>query len=157
MGFALKVLTPDRVLVDADAAALVLRSSDGDMTVLDGHTSVVAGVVPGVVRIDPDEGEPLRLAVHGGFLQVDTGPGGEGPSGLATEVALMAGVAELVSEIDVQRARRARDEAEALLADLRAGRPEEGREPSAEEEGAASALARAQLRLEAAGATEPTR
>ncbi len=157
MAFALQVLTPERVLVDGPASALVLRSSDGDMTVLEGHTSLVAEVVPCVVRVDPDEGDPIRLAVHGGFLQVDTRPGGEGPSGLATTVALVAGVAEPVAEIDVERARRARDEAEAELARLSGGQAEEGRERSAEERAALAALARAELRLEAAGAAEPAR
>jgi F-type H+-transporting ATPase subunit epsilon len=157
MGFALQVLTPERVLFDAAARALVLRASDGDMTVLDGHTSLVAAVVPCVVRVELEEGDPVRLAVHGGFLQVDTRPEAEGPSGLATSVALVAGVAEPAAEIDVERARRAREAAEAELARLRGGQLDEGREPSVEERAVMAALERAELRLEAAGAAEPVR
>ena len=52
----------------------MLRSSDGDLTVLDGHTPLVTDVVPGEVRVEPGEGDIVRLAVHGGYLQVDTGP-----------------------------------------------------------------------------------
>jgi F-type H+-transporting ATPase subunit epsilon len=153
MGFPLQVVTPERVLFETEADALVLRSSSGDMTVLDGHTALVAAVVPGVVRIDREEGEPVRLAVHGGFLQVDTVPDSEGPSGLSTRVALLAGVAEPVTEIDVERARRARERAEAELGELRSRRTDEG-QPAAggEEEVVLGAIRRAELRLEAAGA-----
>jgi F-type H+-transporting ATPase subunit epsilon len=152
-GFALEVVTPDRLLVDTSAQALVLRTTEGDMTVLDGHTSLVAEVVAGVVRVDPVEGEPVRLAVHGGFLQVDTGPGGEGdaPAGLATRVTLLAGIAELADEIDVERARQAREAAQG-----RVGLPRERSEEehlSVEEAAAAGELARAELRLEVAGAS----
>jgi F-type H+-transporting ATPase subunit epsilon len=153
-GFALEVVTPDRLLVDAPAAALVLRTTEGDMTVLDGHTSLVAALVPGIVRVDPVEGEPVRLAVHGGFLQVDTSPanGGDGPAGLATKVTLLAGIAELADEIDVERARRAR---EAAAEHIGGGHPDRSDDEklSVEEEAAAGELARAELRLEAAGAT----
>ena len=41
---------------------------------LDGHTPLVGDVVPCEVKVEQAEGELLRLAVHGGFLQVDTSP-----------------------------------------------------------------------------------
>lgn len=153
-GFALEVVTPDRLLVDTPAAALVLRTTEGDMTVLDGHTSLVAAVVPGIVRVDPVEGEPVNLTVHGGFLQVDTSAGQtEGaPSGLSTRVTLLAGIAEMVSEIDVDRARQAKEAAEARVASARPREGDAGDELSVEEQDAAAELARAELRLEAAGA-----
>lgn len=155
-GFALEVVTPDRLLVDTTAQALVLATTEGDMTVLDGHTSLVAAVVPGIVRVDPVEGEPVKLAVHGGFLQVDTGPeqGSNGPAGLATRVTLLAGIAELASEIDVERARRAKDAVETRVAESGPDRPEgEERTVALEQADAAAELARAELRLEAAGAS----
>jgi F-type H+-transporting ATPase subunit epsilon len=154
-GFALEVVTPDRLLVDTPAAGLVLRTTEGDMTVLDGHTSLIAAVVPGIVRVDPVEGEPVNLTVHGGFLQVDTSAGQDegAPSGLSTRVTLLAGIAEMVSEIDVDRARQAKEAAEARVASAppRAD-GESGDELSVEEQDAAAELARAELRLEAAGA-----
>lgn len=154
-GFALQVVTPERLLVDASAEGLVLRTTEGDMTVLDGHTSLIAAVVPCAVRVDPVEGEPVRLALHGGFLQVDTAPaeGGTGPGGLATRVTLLAGIAERAEEIDVERARRAKEDAEARVAEAGRGQPE-NEEPEAGSPAAAAVedLARAELRLEVAGA-----
>ncbi|MGH9047160.1 MAG: F0F1 ATP synthase subunit epsilon [Acidimicrobiales bacterium] len=153
-GFALAVVTPGRLLVDADAQALVVRTTEGDMTVLDGHTSLVATLVPWVVRVDPVEGEPVRLAVHGGFLQVDTGPqeDGDPPGAAGTRVTLLAGIAELAEEIDVERARRAKEAAESKVGEGRAEQSDEESEEYAETRRAAEELARAEIRLEAAGA-----
>jgi len=138
-GLRVAVVTPEERLVDVPAAAVVLRSSDGELTVLEGHTPLVTDVVPGEVRIEPEEGDALRLAVHGGFMQVETGPGAAGatyadagtggtiPSGggpgaadRSTRVTLLAGVAELADQIDVARAERAKAEAVARAEELRA-------------------------------------
>ncbi|MHB1583041.1 MAG: hypothetical protein ACYC0E_04740, partial [Acidimicrobiales bacterium] len=125
--FAVQVVTPEAKLLEGDARAVVLRSSDGELTVLDGHTPIITDVVIGQVRVDRDEGEVVRLAVHGGFLQVETGPGlgdggddaAAGPGGWSTRVTLLAGVAERAEEIDVARAERARAEAQSRVDDLR--------------------------------------
>jgi F0F1-type ATP synthase epsilon subunit len=104
-----------------------------------------------------------RLAVHGGFVQVDTSPGaaaglaeGDGPlPGLSTRMTVLAGIAELAEEIDVPRAEAARDAATQRVADLSSGRTQGGEEL---DEGLAlveaqGALARAQLRLAVAAGT----
>jgi F-type H+-transporting ATPase subunit epsilon len=189
--FQAEVVSPEAALVETPATALVLRSSDGDLTILDGHTALVTDVVPGEVRIDLPEGDPIRLAVHGGYLQVETGAGldrgpemggvttvgGTGGSGTAqstttgersTRVTLLAGVAERAEDIDVPRAERAREIAQARIEELQAivGRTErpavsEGAEeaPSEEEQELAeaeAALRRAEVRLEVAGVTSGT-
>ncbi len=136
MGFALTVVTPEERLLDVPARTIVLRSSDGDLTVLDGHTPLVTDVTPGEVRVEPEEGDAVRLAVHGGYLQVETAEG-------STRVTLLAGVAELAERIDVERAERARSEAEARVASS-----EEG--PDLLQ--AQAALRRAEVRLEVASA-----
>ncbi len=162
--FALEVLTPERSLFAGPAEGLVLRAGDGDMTVLDGHTSLVSSVQPCDVRIDQPEGAALHVAVHGGFLQVDTAPGaaagipgveaGEGPlAGFSTRVTLLAGVAERSDEIDVERARRALAEAEAALSELPGPAGEGGAEELVAERSRLEAtVRRAELRLAVAGA-----
>jgi F-type H+-transporting ATPase subunit epsilon len=167
--FRLAVVTPEERLVDTRARSVVLRSSDGDLTVLDGHTPLVTDVTPGEVRVVPEEGDTVHLAVHGGYLQVETGPvpedeAGAGAPGRSTRVTLLAGVAELSDQIDVARAERARDEAEARLETLRAAGARTGPQATAEaaqphagpEEVevalAEAALRRAQVRLEVAAA-----
>jgi F-type H+-transporting ATPase subunit epsilon len=159
--FGLEVVTPEQSLVAGGATAVVLATSEGALTVLDGHTPLIGDVVPGLVKVDQEDGTELRLAVHGGFVQVDTSPGaaeglaeGDGPlPGLSTRVTMLAGIAELADEIDVPRAEAARDAAAQRLSELGGGRG--GATESPDEAGghdlallqADAALARAELRL----------
>lgn len=166
--FRVQIVTPEEQLLDTQARALVLRSSDGNFTVLDGHTALVTDVVPGDVRVDPDDGEPVHLAVHGGYLHVETGTdldGGESGE-RSTRATLLAGIAELSDRIDVPRAQEARTRAEARVEELRAaGRTSGSANSTASADGepltaedvelasAEAALRRAEVRLEVAGVT----
>jgi F-type H+-transporting ATPase subunit epsilon len=157
--FGVEVVTPEKALLAGGATAVVLRTSTGEMTVLDGHTALVGDVVPGQVRVEKGEGELQRLAMHGGFIQVDTRPGAAeglvedtegGPlAGMSTRVTLLAGVAELAEEIDVPRAEAAKEAATQRVSELQAGRsPAEGDQDSNFDlQQAEAALARAELRL----------
>jgi F-type H+-transporting ATPase subunit epsilon len=145
-------------LVDAPARGLVLRSSDGELTILDGHTTLVTDVVPGLVRVDVAEGDPVRMAVHSGYLQVESNLPGEGNAKF-TRVTMLAGVAELAGDIDVPRAQAAKAKAEAAIETLKGGArladsPSDGQlSQSGELLEAEGALRRATVRLEVAGAT----
>jgi F0F1-type ATP synthase epsilon subunit len=111
------------------------------------------------LKVEQEDGVLVRLAVHGGFLQVDTSPGaaaglaeGDGPlPGLSTRVTVLAGIAELAEEIDVPRAEQAKDEATQRVNELggRGAPAEDGEEDVALGE-AQKALARAELRLSVA-------
>jgi F-type H+-transporting ATPase subunit epsilon len=161
--FGVEVVTPEQSLVAGGATSVVLATSEGALTVLDGHTPLVGDVVPGEVRVEQPDGAVQRLAVHGGFLQVDTSPGaadglapGDGPlPGLSTRVTVLAGVAELADEIDVPRAELARETATQRLSDLGSGRGQvsEDVEEDVELAEAERALARAELRLAVAAGT----
>jgi F-type H+-transporting ATPase subunit epsilon len=164
--FDVSVVTPESQLLHTQARAIVLRSSDGDLTILDGHTPIITDVVPGDVRVDAAEGNAVHIAVHGGYLQVETGQGVEGSEGRSTRVTLLAGTAELADQIDVARAERARAEAEARVEELRAvatrsGGPGTGAAPEGEAASpeslelseAEAALERADVRLKVAGGT----
>jgi F-type H+-transporting ATPase subunit epsilon len=164
--FGVEVVTPEQALVAGAATAVVLRTSTGFLTVLDGHTTLIGDVVPCEVRVEMADGVVTHLAVHGGFVNVDTSPGaaeglaeGDGPlPGLSTRVTLLAGIAELAPEIDVARAERAKELAETRLAELRgSGRPggegpDGGGPDDLELSAAQSSLRRAELRLAVAGA-----
>jgi len=161
--FGAEVVTPEQALFAGPAKAVTLRTSEGDLTVLDGFAALIGDVAPGEVRVEQADGSVVRVAVHGGFVQVDTSPGaaeglaeGDGPiSGLSTRVTLLAGIAELADEIDVTRAEQAKSAAEARLGELTAsaGRTDDERgDDRAELErlATAAALGRADLRLEVA-------
>ena len=161
--FGLEVVTPEQSLFAGGARSVVLATSEGALTVLDGHTPLVGDVVPCEVKVEDGEGNLARLAVHGGFLQVDTSAGaaeglaeGDGPlPGLSTRLTVLAGIAELAEEIDVPRAEAARDVASQRVADLNSGRAQAGDEGDEELAlaDAQGALARAELRLAVAAGT----
>ena len=166
--FAVQVLAPDRVLLTGSAEQVIMRTDEGDITFLDGHTPLVGAVVPCVVRVVREGDDEERLAVHGGFVQVEQlededrveGPPGTDASGdgeTGTRVTVLASVSELSDEIDVERARAALEAGQARVADLTAasGRSSsaEGDEVDAEMVAAEAAVRRAEVRIEAAGAT----
>ncbi|HEY1989708.1 MAG TPA: hypothetical protein VGG43_09600 [Acidimicrobiales bacterium] len=169
--YTAKVVTPERVLFSGPATQVILRTGDGDITFLAGHSPLVGTVEPGLVRVVGEEGEEQRIAVHGGFVQVeqhvdddaDAGPpASSGASRSGTLVTVLAGVAELAEEIDTDRAQLAHDAAEARVAELASA----GRTSGASDSGSGSeddvdaevveaeaALRRSEVRLEAAGVT----
>lgn len=160
--FSVVLVTPERILLSGQATEVMLRTGDGDATFLDDHTPLVGSIEPGLVRVVRAEGEEVRIAGHGGFVQVersaDASDGGEAAGG--TRVTLLLGVAELAEEIDVERARAAREAAGARLAELGApggvAAAEEGVTPDREVAEVQAALLRAEVRLETAEAEHAT-
>ena len=160
--FQINLVTPERILLTGMATEVMLRTGDGDATFLAGHTPLVGSVKPGVVRVVRPEGEVVRVAVHGGFTQVelDAPIDAEGAAEDATgsRVTLLVAVAELAEEIDTERARVALVAAEAKVAELggtgRALAEDEVADPELVE--AEAAVLRAQVRLEAVDASAAT-
>jgi F-type H+-transporting ATPase subunit epsilon len=149
--FELELVTPERVLVSDRASEVVLRTGEGDITFLAGHTPLIGSVEPGIVRVTLEGGEVVRIASHGGFVQVEygveLGVSGE-DSERGTRVTMLLGVAEIATEIDVERARAALEAAEARLAELGGtGRAAEGEQTDPEVVEAEGERLRAQTRL----------
>jgi F-type H+-transporting ATPase subunit epsilon len=141
--FPSSLVTPERVVLDEEVAAVMLRTAAGDATYLAGHTPLIGAIVPGLVRFEHADGTVERVAVHGGFVYVK-------PAG----VTVLAPVAEREQDIDVERARRALAEAEQKVADAAGratGSPDDDLAVGRELVEAQSALLRAQVRLEVAG------
>ena len=120
--FQINLVTPERILFTGMASEVILRTGEGDVTFLAGHTPLVGTVQPGVVRVVRPEGEVVRAAVHGGFTQVEQNvslPGDDAAEdATSSRVTLLIGVAELADEIDTDRARVALEVAEARVAEL---------------------------------------
>jgi F-type H+-transporting ATPase subunit epsilon len=92
-----ELVSVERLIWSGDAAMVIARTTEGDLGVLPGHTPLLGQLADGgVVRIRPDGGEELVVAVHGGFLSI-TQDG----------VSVLAEQAELADEIDVGRAQAA--------------------------------------------------
>lgn len=99
-----EVVTPERKVVSRECNMVSARALDGDIGILPRHIPLVTVLAPGVVRIK-GEHDVTTLAVSGGFLEVSPD----------SKVTIMAETAELSNEIDVERARQAKQRAEERL------------------------------------------
>ncbi len=148
--FEASLVTPERTLLEEQVQIVFMRTDGGDSAYMPGHTPLIGAVVPGLVRFQHEDGTEARAAVHGGFVQVE-----------GDHVTVLAPIAELAQDIDVDRARRALDAATERAADLAAtaSGPGSGSGDGAEEAPvdrelveAEAARRRAEVRLEVAGA-----
>jgi F-type H+-transporting ATPase subunit epsilon len=100
----LSIITPERtVLESGNARHVLVPAENGELGILEGHMPMVCAMDIGRVRVDLAE-ESVELATSGGFVEV-----------LADRIVMLAETAEKAEEIDVERARRARDRAEERL------------------------------------------
>ena len=67
---ALELVSPERLLVSAEADMVVVPGGEGDFGVLAGHAPVISSVRPGVVEMHDEGGETERIFVTGGFAEV---------------------------------------------------------------------------------------
>ncbi len=67
--FKFELVSPERVLLSAEAQQAILPGADGIFTVLQGHAPVITNLLPGVVRITLADGIK-SIYVKGGFAEV---------------------------------------------------------------------------------------
>ena len=65
--FHFELVSPDKMLFNGPAQAVLVPGVDGDFQVLNDHAPVMTAVRPGVVGIDDAEGKHHRVFVRGGF------------------------------------------------------------------------------------------
>ena len=72
--FHFELVSPDKVLFNGAAQAVLVPGAEGDFQVLSDHAPVMTAMRPGVVGIDDAEGKHRRVFVRGGFA--DASPKG---------------------------------------------------------------------------------
>ncbi|WP_049574602.1 F0F1 ATP synthase subunit epsilon [Streptomyces sp. SBT349] len=98
-----ELVAADRQVWSGRASLVVARTTSGDIGIMPGHQPLLAVLQAGpvTIRTTGESGEgTVVAAVHGGFVSYTDG-----------KLSLLAEIAELAEEIDVERAERARDEA----------------------------------------------
>ena len=106
--FHLKIVTPDGICFDGQAEELILRTTNGDMGILAGHTNCVAPLGMGRATVVVD-GVKRYAACIGGMVSVVDGA-----------VSLVPTTFEWAEEIDMARAERSRERAQLILDDKNA-------------------------------------
>ena len=102
--FHLDILAASVPFYRGDCVSLVIPTEDGEIGVLAGHCHSVGAVSAGELRFETADGEQRRAAVAPGIFKID-----------GQRVLLLVDAAERPEDIDVNRAIRAREEAEEQL------------------------------------------
>ncbi|MGH9211614.1 MAG: ATP synthase F1 subunit epsilon [Acidimicrobiales bacterium] len=114
MTLQVELVSPERILYSGEADMVIARTiGGGEIAFLTGHAPFLGALDIALVTIRSSLGDEL-VAVHGGFVEVSSGnepDDGEPP----TKVTILSDLAELAGQIDVDRARHAKDRAEAAL------------------------------------------
>ena len=103
MPLLLEIVTPERLAYSDTVDSVQLPGVEGELGVLPHHTPLVSMLGLGELRIRKD-GEVETFAIAGGFLQVRP-----------DKVVVMAEMADMAAEIDLEKAEEARKEAERAL------------------------------------------
>jgi len=101
--FQLEIVTPERKVVDTAAEEVQIPGKNGYIGILPGHAPLITELSVGEITYRENSTEQ-RLAVAWGFAEV-----------LPNKVTILAETAERPSEIDVERARKAKERAEQRL------------------------------------------
>lgn len=99
------VVTPDGPVYNGEAEIVNVKGQRGELGILPNHIPLVTPLTINPVRIQ-QSGKTELIAVHGGFVEVRP-----------DQVTILAQAAELASDIDVDRARKAKERAEQRLSE----------------------------------------
>ena len=104
MSIHFKIVTPERVVYEAEIDQITLPTKDGEITILPNHIPLVSALQAGEMILKQGS-EVHPLAVSGGLVEVQKG----------SQVTVLADTAERINEIDEKRAEEARERARKLL------------------------------------------
>ncbi len=101
--FNLRIISPTRIFFEGDVDMIEMRTTEGEIGVLAGHIPLTAILEPGLMRIKQAAGD-REAALHDGFVQIQK-----------DSVTILAESCEWPEEIDINRAREAKERAERRL------------------------------------------
>lgn len=100
----LQLITPERTVVSEEVRSLSCPTTEGQITILPGHTPLVATLESGEL-IARNGGDDHYIHVAGGFLEIRRD----------NEIVILADAAEHHFEIDIARAEEAKKQAQEVL------------------------------------------
>lgn len=102
----LEIVTPERLMVGQEVDMVEAPGTSGEFGVLPGHVAFLTTLEYGEIRFVTD-GTARFVATSGGFAEV-----------LDNKVTVLVDTAEFEEEIDLERARKAKERAESALKTL---------------------------------------
>lgn len=103
--FQLDIVTPARTVYSGDVKSFTAPGVVGNFQVLFNHAPLLSAIGIGEIKVVDAAGTVTRFATGGGFVEVK-----------GNKVILLAESAESDAEINVERAKRAKDRASERLA-----------------------------------------
>ena len=100
----LQIITPMRTILDVEVESIILTTTEGEMGILYDHEPVVA-LLGYKQIIYTQEGKKKKATALGGFAEITK-----------DKVTILTDASELADEIDLERARKAKERAEKRLA-----------------------------------------
>ena len=104
--FKLSIVTPEKIFFEDEVNSLIVPGSEGYLGVLSNHAPLITALKSGEIDIKDKDNNPLVLAVTGGFLEVSN-----------NQASLLCDAAEFVDDIDIDRAKKAYENAKARIAE----------------------------------------
>jgi F-type H+-transporting ATPase subunit epsilon len=101
--FKIEIATPDRRFFSGDVEMIILKTLDGEMGILKDHAPTVVAVDIGPIKILQD-GQWLEAFLSEGFMEITK-----------EKTVILCDTAEWPNEIDVNRAKAAKERAEERL------------------------------------------
>ncbi len=101
--FEIEIITPEKKFFKGEVESINLTTLDGRVQILANHIPYVTGLAPGIIKI-VENGKEKVASLSGGFVQFADNKG-----------VILADSAEWPQEIDVNRAKEAKERAEQRL------------------------------------------
>ena len=129
MTFQVELVSPEDISYSGEAEMVIARTVEGgDIAFQPGHVPFIGVLSVWSVEVIRPDGERDVFAVHRGFVQV-----------AGTKVSILSDVSETADEIDIERAKEARESAKELI------------QSNSEDQEAIASLERSEVRLRVAG------
>ncbi|OGK14672.1 ATP synthase F1 subunit epsilon [Candidatus Roizmanbacteria bacterium RIFCSPHIGHO2_01_FULL_37_16b] len=96
----LKIITPQKITLEADVLSVTVPSAEGEITILPHHINLFSLLYEGIIKIKPEK----YLAIGGGYVETD-----------GDEVNILVSRAYGQDKIDAKATERAIEEAKQIL------------------------------------------
>lgn len=110
----LKIVTPEKLLLETEVSQVTLPVTFGEVTLLPEHVPYIGSLTSGEVRFLEGAGGEVALALSSGFVEFHD-----------NVLTVLADRAERAEDIDIERAEEARKRAEELMKNMPATADEE--------------------------------
>ena len=125
--YRLEIITPKKTLFRQEVNSTVLPTGKGKIGVLPGHAPLIGTVTPGILKAGDDSQKEKYAFVDSGFFMVSS-----------DKLTIITRSAELDDQIDIDRAREAKERAQNII---------DSKDPSMDMERARESLLRAEMRM----------